>query len=199
MCHIRLSEFPLMCAVLRYPAQLPPLGWSPSPMPGHMAPLGPIGAMEPDWRDIKANLRPRIVSMDGAEASPSRTPLPWVLKHCWTVEHVFFSPCVCTYSFQHLLRTNLQRFANLCLVSFQNIQTVPKQKTPSSRLPWPHDPPLARQRIGWSDAWKMPSLSSAPRWIDASVALSNPTSTSKLLESIEWKGAADVKWKYIQR
>jgi len=51
-----------------YPAQLPPLGWSPSPMPGHMAPLGPIGAMEPDWRDIKANLRPRIVSMDGAEA-----------------------------------------------------------------------------------------------------------------------------------
>ena len=39
-------------------------------MPGPMAPLGPIGAMEPDWRDIKANLRPRIVSMDGAEASP---------------------------------------------------------------------------------------------------------------------------------
>ena len=65
-----LVEFPLMCDVLRYPAQLPPLGWSPSPMPGPMAPLGPIGAMEPDWRDIKANLRPRIVSMDGAEASP---------------------------------------------------------------------------------------------------------------------------------
>lgn len=48
-----------------------------------------------------------------------------------------FSMCLHPYSFQHLLRTNLQRFANLCLVSFQNIQTVPKQKTPSSRLPWP--------------------------------------------------------------
>lgn len=41
---------------LRYPAQLPPLGWAAPPME--------------DWRDLKANaLRPRLVSMDtGAEA-----------------------------------------------------------------------------------------------------------------------------------
>eukprot|EP00435_Cladocopium_sp_Y103_P052551 s1209_g16.t1 len=50
---------------MQYPGQLPPLGWAPSPMPAMAMPnLAP----ENDWRDFKANLRPRMVVDGGAEA-----------------------------------------------------------------------------------------------------------------------------------